>query len=285
MEQPYVIKGLLGEGGFGKVYLIKMKNGDKKALKIMQKKEVYLPLFKKELEIVYFIKSMYPNCVENLLCYDEVLEDPKNIYMISEVMDTDLFDLFEDLQEQIDRKMVEWCDQITILNDATQQVLSGLKSLHSIGIVHRDIKPENILVKKVDDLKFLFKIADFGLSCKKPCEGSQGTKNYAYPNKYTSSEYFSTSMDDLHALAITIYSLLMISYFYDPDVIPPTKESALSSYTNAIENLNMMESRVKFSCQTEVFDQFKQIKQFLVELLNPYPNEILDVGSVEKYFI
>ena len=30
MEQPYVIKGLLGEGGFGKVYLIKMKNGDKK---------------------------------------------------------------------------------------------------------------------------------------------------------------------------------------------------------------------------------------------------------------
>ena len=41
------------------------------------------------------------------------------------------------------------------------QVLEGVKYLHSNGIVHRDIKPENLLINPKDNL---LKICDFGFS-------------------------------------------------------------------------------------------------------------------------
>ena len=43
------------------------------------------------------------------------------------------------------------------------QLLIGLQYLHAKNIAHRDLKPANILVFE-KNLKFILKIADFGLS-------------------------------------------------------------------------------------------------------------------------
>lgn len=59
-----------------------------------------------------------------------------------------------------------------------KQILSGVYYLHQYGITHRDLKPENILVKN-NDGKYMFKIADFGLSKiilpEEMCEEPYGT--------------------------------------------------------------------------------------------------------------
>lgn len=40
------------------------------------------------------------------------------------------------------------------------QLLSGVKYLHSKGVAHRDLKPENLLLDEHDNLK----ISDFGMA-------------------------------------------------------------------------------------------------------------------------
>lgn len=40
------------------------------------------------------------------------------------------------------------------------QLLSGVKYLHSKGVAHRDLKPENLLLDDYDNLK----ISDFGMA-------------------------------------------------------------------------------------------------------------------------
>lgn len=60
-----------------------------------------------------------------------------------------------------------------------KQILSGIYYLQQYGITHRDLKPENILVKKDETGKYVFKIADFGLSKiispEEKCEEPYGT--------------------------------------------------------------------------------------------------------------
>lgn len=77
-------------------------------------------------------------------------EEMKEIYVINELMETDLTDIIRSDQELDDGH----CQFFVY------QILRGLKYLHSADILHRDLKPRNLLVNSSCDLK----ICDFGLS-------------------------------------------------------------------------------------------------------------------------
>ena len=92
---------------------------------------------------------------ENVLGIKRILK-PKNresfneIYVVSELMETDLAQIIKSNQPLTD-------DHIQFF---LYQLLRGLKYVHSAGIYHRDLKPRNLLVNSNCDLK----ICDFGLS-------------------------------------------------------------------------------------------------------------------------
>ncbi|EGB03151.1 hypothetical protein AURANDRAFT_7207, partial [Aureococcus anophagefferens] len=75
---------------------------------------------------------------------------PTDIYVVFELMDTDLSRVIESSQVLGDEHIKFFIFQL----------LSGVHFLHTAGIAHRDIKPRNLLV----DADCTLKICDFGLA-------------------------------------------------------------------------------------------------------------------------
>ncbi|CAK9071762.1 unnamed protein product, partial [Durusdinium trenchii] len=76
--------------------------------------------------------------------------DFEDIYVISELMETDLASILKSQQSLTD----DHCQFFLY------QILRGMKYVHSAQVIHRDLKPRNLLVNGNCDLK----ICDFGLA-------------------------------------------------------------------------------------------------------------------------
>lgn len=76
--------------------------------------------------------------------------DFEDIYVFSELMETDLASILKSSQPMTD----DHCQFFLY------QVLRGMKYVHSAKVIHRDLKPRNLLVNANCDLK----ICDFGLA-------------------------------------------------------------------------------------------------------------------------
>ena len=99
---------------------------------------------------------------ENLLSLRDIMFPPssnvmlwKDIYLVTDLMDTDLHHVISSKQELSD-------DHVQYF---VYQLLAGVAHLHAANVVHRDLKPSNILVNRNCDLR----ICDFGLS--RVCSG------------------------------------------------------------------------------------------------------------------
>ena len=99
---------------------------------------------------------------ENLLMLRDVMFPPssnvlmwKDIYLVTDLMDTDLHQVISSKQELTD-------DHVQYF---LYQLIAGVTHLHAANVVHRDLKPSNVLVNRNCDLK----ICDFGLS--RACSG------------------------------------------------------------------------------------------------------------------
>ena len=92
---------------------------------------------------------------ENVLSLKSILQPESlskfnELYLVSELMETDLTQIIKSQQSLSDEHIQFFL----------YQLLRGLKYIHSCGIIHRDLKPRNLLVNSNCDLK----ICDFGLS-------------------------------------------------------------------------------------------------------------------------
>ncbi|KAL3833460.1 hypothetical protein ACJIZ3_008196 [Penstemon smallii] len=92
---------------------------------------------------------------ENIIAIKDIIRPPElqsfnDVYIVYEVMDTDLHQIIRSNQELTD----DHCQYFMY------QILRGLKYVHSANVLHRDLKPSNLFLNANCDLK----IGDFGLA-------------------------------------------------------------------------------------------------------------------------
>jgi serine/threonine protein kinase len=278
----------LGSGSYGIVYKI-IFNGKPAALKIVSRRREdgsERTDLKKEIDIIQEIIRKYPNCNEkNLLCYHDISEDENNIYLISELMDSDINDF---LYSSSFGKLTV-CKKIDLVWNIINQVLDGLESLHQAGIIHRDIKVENVLIKKKGK-QTIAKIADFGLSClKEKCKGVSGTPLYLSPQILFGKRVKWTPREDLYGVGVMIFFMLTNNFFVDDESINDIETQKFDSkqafaiykenYKQRLETLDDFELD---DCPASTKKKFDKMIQLVKELVNPIPKDI-DVYTVRKF--
>jgi serine/threonine protein kinase len=174
--------GLIGEGGFGKVYLgVHPESKQEFAVKQQDREHSLNSQLERDLHIstdgFYIVKALYAirTDVHEFLVFEKFVGDlhvlePGNSLVTAFV-----------------------CHQVGL----------ALEYLHDFGFIHRDIKPGNILITK----EYHVKLTDFGYSCCKnnPPIAQIGTPGYHAPE--TGRTGVSTTKSDWYGFGMVIYHL------------------------------------------------------------------------------
>jgi serine/threonine-protein kinase len=206
----YVIRGLLGRGGMGKIFKVEHPHiGKIAALKLLDPDPLTAELlgtgsiramFKSEAAKLAGLR--HPNVVQ-ILDYDEHAGKP---FYLMEYYSNSLGRILGET-DRPDRPSRKIRPERAI--HYLRQTLSGLDAMHHCEILHRDVKPHNLLVTDEDTVK----ICDFGLSKLRgesysgPPSLKIGSPWYAPPEQEENPDRIDFSAD-LYAGAVTFYRML-----------------------------------------------------------------------------
>lgn len=215
------IKGLIGEGSFGKVFEIERKDFGttyKAALKVitipqssgeidnlrsegMNKTDIqnYLKQFVEDIVGEFKLMSMLKG-TSNIVSYEDHVVIPHDEGIGWDILIR--MELLKPLNEFITHEPITVRDIIKLGID----MCNALELCQKRNIIHRDIKPENIFVSENGD----YKLGDFGIArqIEKTTSGmsKKGTYNYMAPEVYRGLPYGPSV--DLYSLGIVLYRLI-----------------------------------------------------------------------------
>jgi serine/threonine-protein kinase len=198
----YLIKGELGRGGMGAVYLAEQPGlGREVAIKELIPSAVADPLALKRFmqEAQVMARTSHPNLVQ---VHDlETIGDAN--YIVLE------FVRGQSLRDRINQGTLPMPQTFAVMHG----VLQALDYAHKRAIVHRDMKPENVLLSEEGDVK----VADFGIARLTDDSGAGstatktgttvGTPQYMSPEQVASSKVDGRS--DLYSAGIMFYELVV----------------------------------------------------------------------------
>lgn len=200
----YAVRGLLGEGGMGRVYAAEQESlGRMVALKVVHphllSDESVVQRFYTEAKAASRLN--HPNSVSVI----EFGRTPdKLLYLAMEFVEgLPLDEAFADGEAL---RPVHACD-ICI------GVLGALGEAHALNVIHRDIKPGNIILKRLRGGNELVKVCDFGLARIVDSDTSTtsaglvcGTPDYMSPEQGSGGTVDARS--DLYALGVVLFEML-----------------------------------------------------------------------------
>lgn len=169
----------VGEGSFGKIYLVKNKTTKQSfALKkIIAHALSEIKQFKQEFELVYSAQHKNVMKIFNI-DYKSLDFSTYSIYVLMELANNDWN---SEIQSRINAK--HYYQESEIMN-ILKQLASSLSYLQKKSISHRDIKPQNVLIYD----NSIYKVADFGeakeLKISKSQSTLKGTELYMSPSLY-----------------------------------------------------------------------------------------------------
>ncbi|KAL3852847.1 hypothetical protein ACJMK2_016460 [Sinanodonta woodiana] len=198
--QEFLFERTLGEGAFGKVYLVSTSNdnGDKYAMKIIdlvtskpEEREMALQ------EAIVLSKFNHPH----VLHYFTSFEEEGMLYIVTEYCPNgDLSEYLEALQSKgsklEEKQILTWF----------LQTAQALKYLHGLNAVHRDLKSPNIFL----DANYDVRLGDMGLTkiLEKPNAKAVtfcGSPYYMSPEIFSCLPYDNKS--DIWALGVIVYEM------------------------------------------------------------------------------
>ena len=217
---PYKLLQLIGEGGFGSVFMAQQEQPVQRrvALKIIKLgMDTHQVVARFEQERQALAVMDHPGIAR---VQDAVMDHPG----IARVLDAGATDLGrpyfvmelvkgEAITEYCDRNKMAIPDRVQLL----AQVSLAVQHAHSKGIIHRDLKPSNILVSAQENEPHA-KVIDFGIA--KATAGGLSTKTLYTEHRqligtpeYMSPEQAEGSMDidtrtDVYSLGVLLYELL-----------------------------------------------------------------------------
>ncbi|GAA5873844.1 hypothetical protein JCM8547_008618 [Rhodosporidiobolus lusitaniae] len=194
----YAVQDVIGEGAYGVVCsAIHRPSGQKVAIKKIQPMEHSMFALRtlRELKLLRYFAEQ--NVSENIISIVDIvkptsLETFKEVYLIQELMETDLYRVIR--TQQLSDDHVQYF---------VYQTLRALKALHSAEVIHRDLKPSNLLLNANCDLK----VCDFGLArsvaTAEPATGSEtgfmteyvATRWYRAPEIMLSFKQYTKAID------------------------------------------------------------------------------------------
>ncbi|BDX06382.1 serine/threonine protein kinase [Planctobacterium marinum] len=229
MEQigKYKVIKLLGQGGFGAVYLAEAPiTNAQVAIKVFQVKDDNLAgiatsasqdastvLKERFLSEARTLEKLSHNpYIVSIRDYDEL--DDGTPYYVMPYLPTSLEqeigkDAFtrgklEETPKELHPRKLASARALEIL----KQILEGMSAVHEAGLIHRDIKPANVLF----DAQGNVQICDFGIAKLPDAEFSQsgvgmGSRNYMSPEQRESAKHVSEA-SDVYSIGVLAYRML-----------------------------------------------------------------------------
>jgi len=261
--EGFRIISLLGEGGFGKVYLCETNDGKRIAMKVQKLGSHNLECsFLNEFDDKHVIKIIS----SKTYCFGET-EDEKTSFgcIWMEHMNGG------NLQDFLDNES----PSRVVLLDMLHQLYCGLRYIHEQRVVHCDIKPWNVLVNKNQDGKYRFCYADFGISIRLP-----SNTPFFRGNKEPYTTYFKDPLTlfvkannnllfDVSVLSdLWTFMLMMLNAFSNSSYLTHQKFKILREglYTRGDlnEGKRLIDESIKSVFQTE-----PKLRTFFMVNLNP----------------
>jgi WD40 repeat protein/serine/threonine protein kinase len=213
----YKLLELIGEGGFGSVFMAEQERPVRRkvALKIiklgMDTKQV-IARFEAERQALAMMD--HPNIAK---VFEAGATETGRPYFVMELVRG--------------VPITQYCDSEKLATDQRArlfiQVCQAIQHAHQKGVIHRDIKPNNVLVTMRDD-KPVPKIIDFGIA--KATSGQRltdktlftefrqflGTPAYMSPEQAQMNELDVDTRSDIYSLGVLFYELLTGTTPFDP---------------------------------------------------------------------
>ncbi|PKI83788.1 Kns1p [Malassezia vespertilionis] len=135
----YVIRGLLGQGTFGKV----VNCYDRKlqrcvAIKVIRAVQKYRDASQIEIRVLRCLRDHDPSNRYQCVQLMETFDYRNHVCIVSELLDRSVFDFLKDNQFQPFLCRNIW--------HFAQQLLHSIAFLHKLSLIHTDLKPENVLL-------------------------------------------------------------------------------------------------------------------------------------------
>ena len=214
---PYTVVRVLGEGGFGLVYLCEQKAPIKRkvAVKIIKAgmdSEAVVKRFEAERQALAVLD--HPAIAK---VFDAGITEQGRPYFVME------YTPGKPISEFCDERQLPTRDRLALF----AKVCAGVQHAHQKGIIHRDLKPGNILVTSQDQDEPTPKIIDFGIAKATGVQLTEetlvtevgqmmGTPEYMSPEQAEGDVDDIDTRSDVYSLGVILYQLLTGRLPFEP---------------------------------------------------------------------